>query len=418
MNASRMVAAALLCAFAPLAPADDGYPPVVDIRFAEGLVTKPVVFLREMALGIGDPADPELIARSRQAILDLELFRDVTIRQEPEAGGVALVVEAHEKRYLLAIPRFDSSSDGDFSYGVHGRWNNLWGENHTFDVRFLTGTYPDDRLREEEASGRVRYTAPFVWGRHGWHAELEYIDRVAPVAGGAFDETVRRAEFLLSHDLRDDRPRSGWIITSGLHWESQQAEGALAPPPDGRATALVLGAGYSDLRFHVYSESGRVFTSRLELAQDGLLSHYNYRKLDARLVEHIPLASGAHRTLNLIGAAGWYSGGPRRVSAYSLGGASALRGYELDFIEGERYGYAAAEYLRPVFGRDWLRLLLVAESGWTGGAFTGARSGGPYASVGAGVRIRVTWFMNLEIELGVAYPLRGGDGLQFFAGGG
>ncbi|MCA1799019.1 MAG: hypothetical protein LC632_06040 [Xanthomonadaceae bacterium] len=417
MTASRLVAAALLCAFAPVAPADGGYPRVVEIRFADNLVTQPAVFLREMALGVGDPADPVLIERSRQAILDLELYRSVRIRQVPATDGVALVVEAREKRFLLAIPRIDSSSDGDFSYGLHVRWDNLWGANHTFDARILTGTYPDDRLREEEDSARIRYTAPYVWGNHGWHAEVEYIDRLAPVPGGVFDETIRRAEFLLSHDLRDSRPRSGWILKSGLRWDSQHAEGALAPQSDGHATALVLGADFANVRYHVYSESGRMLSSRIELAHQGFLSSYSYRKVDARFVERIPLAR-PHHTLNLISAAGLYSGVPRRVSEYSLGGSSMLRGYELDFIEGERYGYAAAEYLRPIFGRDWLRLLIVGEGGWTGGAITGVQSGGPYASIGAGVRIRVTYFMRLELEFGIAYPLRGGDGLQFFAGGG
>lgn len=406
--------AVLLCAVAPQPAA--GFPIVVDIRADDALSTRIEVLRREMALDIGDPADPALVARSQQGLLDLELFHEVTIDEVPEGDGVALVISGREKRFLLAVPRFDSSSDGDLSYGAYLRWDNIRGLDHTFDARFLTGEFPDDRLREEETSARIRYAAPFAFGRHGWSTELEHFDRVAPVAGGNFDETIHRVEVLVSHDFRDTRPRSGWILSSGVNWRRQNAEGLLAPPSEGGATALVVGAQYSNVRFHVYSETGRQFISRLALARDGVLSDYSYRTLDARLVERIPLQSGAHHSLHLIAAAGWHGGGPRRVSAYALGGSTALRGYELDHLEGERYGYLAAEYLRPLFGHNWLRLLVVAESGWTGGVVTGARSGGPFASIGAGLRIRVTWFMNLELELGIAHPLRGGDGMQFFAG--
>ena len=79
--------------------------------------------------------------------------------------------------------------------------------------------------------------------------------------------------------------------------------------------------------------------------------------------------------------------------------------------------YAAVEYLRPVFGHDWWRLLAVAEVGATGGSVEGARSGGPYASIGLGTRIRLPWFVNVELEIGVAQPLRDGDGPRLFIRG-
>ena len=63
-----------------------------------------------------------------------------------------------------------------------------------------------------------------------------------------------------------------------------------------------------------------------------------------------------------------------------------------------------------------MRLLLVAEAGGADDDFRGEADGTPYASLGLGLRLRVTWFVNLELELGAAVPLRGGDGVRFFAG--
>lgn len=411
----RRTAAAILLAVAFAATAQD--PTVVSIRFEGNETTREVVFLREIALRPGDTADLRRLEASRQAILDLGLFRSVEVRTEPADGGVAVVFAVREKRYFLPIPRLGASSDGNRSYGVQARWDNAWGLDHTLVVYAEKGEFEDDRLRESEDAYEFWYSAPYVFGETGVAGSVGYVDRIAPGPAGAFDETITHAGIQLFRDFREVRPRRGWLLNGGLSWRSQDTAGPFAPPPDGDATAFNFGATWSDVRFAVYSESGRRFSVQAETAVDGLASDYGYRRLYIRHAELYALPTGAHHNLNLIASAGWNSGGPGRVNAFSLGGASALRGYSHDFIEGERYIHAAAEYLRPV-GFDWLRLLVVAEAGATGGDMTGARSGGPYASLGVGLRIRFTWFVRAELEFGVAWPLRGGDGMQVFAGGG
>ena len=66
---------------------------------------------------------------------------------------------------------------------------------------------------------------------------------------------------------------------------------------------------------------------------------------------------------------------------------------------------------------NWLRLMAFVEVGGTDDDREGRRNGSPYANVGLGVRARLTWFVNIDIEAGWAYPLRGGDGANFFASG-
>ena len=58
----------------------------------------------------------------------------------------------------------------------------------------------------------------------------------------------------------------------------------------------------------------------------------------------------------------------------------------------------------------------VAEAGGADDDFRGEADGSPYASLGLGVRVRLTWFVDIEIEAGFAVPLRDGDGVRFFAG--
>jgi outer membrane protein assembly factor BamA len=391
------------------------WPRISEIRFEGNDTTREQVFLREMDLAPGDPANPERIERNRQAILDLGLFRSVHIDQTPVSDGVVLTVRVREKYYFLAIPRFDTSSDRDYSYGAQVRWNNVWGLNHTLNLYAEQGRYPDHRLREDERSFRLSYNAPYLLGRDSFGGSIERIERVVPDDAGSYDETIDRLELRISRDFRANRPRRGWIASTGLYRQSQTTAGEFAPPPDGTATALVLGADYADVRFYLYSEQGRRFASRLELAQEGWLSDYSYQRLDMGYTEYIGLPWGEHHNLNLIGALGWYGGGTGRIDTYGLGGSGDLRGYPADYLEGQRYGYFSAEYLRPL-GPDWLRLLVLAEAGATGGSIEGGREG-LYGNIGLGVRIRLTWFINVEIEAGVAWPLRGGEGMQFFAGG-
>ncbi len=393
-------------------------PEIVAIEFSGNNVTREPTMLREMALGVGDPADDERIEDSRQGIQDLGLFREVDVERVDRDDGVALRVNVRERRYILPVPRLDFSSDLDRSAGLSLRLNNLWGRNHTLSALVQAGRYPEDRLREKERRARLSYEAPHVFDDvWGFAAGIERLEREVPGVNDApnFDEDIDRAEFLVTRDFRDVRPRRGWVGKAGLFREERRNEGIAAPESDGTSIAMVLGADYDNRRDHTYSDTGRSGGVRMEWAEDLLLSDFSYRKIDVEYREMLALP-GDHHNLNLIAAGGLYNGGTNRRNTYDLGGSTRLRGYGSDYIQGERFAYGAAEYLRPL-GLDWLRLLVVAEAGATDGIVAEARSGGPYASIGVGLRVRLTWFVNLEFEAGFAYPLRGGGGPRFFASG-
>ena len=135
---------------------------IESIRVDGNEVTREQVILREMDLAPGDEADPAAIERNRQSILDLGLFREVAIATEPGASGVVLVVTVREKRYLLAYPRLDYSSDEDFSYGAQLRWSNVGGRNHRLDAYFEKGDFPNDRDRSSNEEVRIAYRAPYL----------------------------------------------------------------------------------------------------------------------------------------------------------------------------------------------------------------------------------------------------------------
>lgn len=397
-------------------PASAQTPTVADIRIVGNEITKPQVILREMDVAVGDPADPAAIDRSRQAILDLGLFREVDIDQVPEGDGTALVVRVREKRYFLPIPRIDANSEGDYSYGAQIRWSNVFGLNHRLSAYVEEGKVDSERDRESERALRVSYAAPYL-GNSDYSLGV-YADRTEQVSldrqENAFDETFHRLQVIGTRDFRTGRPRSGWVLGTGVYWQDQEARGPYAPPSDGMATALVGTADYSDLRFHVYSQSGRSFTARMEAAADGVLSDYGYERLDLSYRDYRPFGRRAHQSLHLHAAGGILTGGPRSRNTFSLGGSSRLRGYDSDAVEGDTYWYLAAEYLRPIRW-DWLRLLVVAEAGGARRNVYDEPYREAYASIGLGLRARITWFVDIELEAGIAMPLVDGDGPRFFA---
>lgn len=406
---------ALLVLMALAGPSHAEWPRVQALHIDGNLVTRDHVIRRELALAEGDRADPTLIAASRQALLDLGLFRAVDVEQVEVEGGVDLRVRVREKYFLLPIPRLDTSSDRDVSYGAQLRWSNVGGRNHTLNLYAERGDFPEDRLREAERSLRIAYDAPYVLNTP-FRLQLgaERIERRRPPEDGSFDETLDRAQVLLLRDFREGRPRRGWTLGGGLFHQRQDTAGPGAPAADGRTLAVVGEADYDDLRYHLYSETGQRFRSRLEWAPGG--GDYDYAQGEFAWAQFHPLGEIPHQTFHLLAEGGWRSGGPDSRSAFFLGGSGTLRGYPSDTFEGERYWRLSAEYLRPLHW-NWLRLLALAEVGGTGASLEPDAPRGPHASLGLGVRVRLTWLVDVEIELGAAWPLRGGDGARFFAGG-
>ena len=406
-------------------PAPGQVPRIVEIRLSGNEKTRDKVILRELDLALGDPADPTAIENGRQAVLDLGLFRTVNVTTQPVPGGVVLNIAMREKYHLLVLPRVDASSDRDVSYGAQLRWANVWGLNHRLNLTVESGDFPEERDRREEDSARMSYRAPYLFDTpYELRARLERLERVTPVidlttnevTDDTFDETFDQVEIGLSRDLRTNRPRSGWIVGGGLFWQRQDTSGDFAPPPDGQAIALVGTAEFDNLRFHLYSETGRRFGARVEAAGSGLGSDYSYTRSTMDYFQSKALGETPHQTWELLGSAGVITGGPGSRNEFSLGGSSRLRGYDSDDLEGNRYYYGSLQYLRPIKW-NWLRLLAFVEVGGTDDDREGLRDGSPYADIGVGVRIRLPWFVNIEIEAGWAYPLRGGEDANFFASG-
>ena len=411
--------ALMLCACLPAgALAQDPLPIIREIVFDGNEVTQPKIMLREMVIKPGDAADPGLIERSRQGVQDLGLFRSVGVRQEPVDGGVRLVFTVKEKYYILPLPRADASSDGGYGYGVQLRWVNVWGLNHSFTPTFSRRKSSEGSADTEErglqAHYRMNYQAPFVFdspygvGISYGRFETPYITPLI------YDETLQTASMGVSRKLSDEPGSRGWFASVGLNWRDQSTRGAAAPPEDGQARSLSAFASYRDLHFNIYSDEGLSYSFGAESAGRDYGSDYHLTTWSANYARYIALGETPHQTVHFFAnTASRHGGPPGGQQAFSLGGVGSIRGFEPETAQGDFYYLFSAEYLRPVFRRS-IRALAVVDAGNAFPEPGDLNFDKVYLSAGLGVRVRIQAFVNLELELGMAWPLNGGSP-RFFA---
>ncbi len=388
------------------------------IHFQGNQVTGERTMLREIGLREGDVVSLEEVERARQAIQDLGLFRSVRADTEVVKRGVALRFVVREKYYLLPTPRLEANSDGDIGYGAQLRWSNLFGRNHSLRAIAVRRQFQEDD-REGGHYLSATYRAPHIANTRytlavsGAHARQDSIRDQTP-----YLETRSELGFQVGRWLGQGPRTQGWTLMAGPGWQDQGTAGNGAPTSEGQAVCLGGGARFRDLHFDVYSERGRAFDLDFATTVFGAASDYHYGQWTLSYREYRPL-NEPHRSLNFLFDAGGYHGGAhsRSHDAYGLGGSSFLRGYDKHAIEGDFYYYAAAEYLRPLT-RKSVRLLLLAEAGSAAQDWRNPQTHAAFVSLGVGLRLRLTWFVNLELEMGVSAPLVAGqDSYRLFAGG-
>ncbi|MCI0749005.1 MAG: BamA/TamA family outer membrane protein [Nevskiales bacterium] len=417
---SAIILAAAFGIFATVAVAQEPYPAIREIRFVGNDITRPDVMLREMVIKVGDPADPGRIERSRQGVLDLGLFTAVDVVQEPLEDGVRLTFTVKEKFYLIPIPRYDVNSEGEKSYGASLRWYNVTGRNHTLRANWT---------RREESDANIGttthyslgYAMPFAFDSP-YYLSLDYGHSLSPITDALavpaldYTEAVDSFSISLSRTFAGETASQGWTLGGTLDWNHQRTSGPVAPEPYGMATAPGFSANYGNVRFRVYSEEGVRYGVQLSSAKDGIASDYSFNRLKAHYTRYLSVGETPHQSLHLIANGGTYHGGPvQRTSSsnFTLGGTSQLRGYPGSFLEGDAVYYLSAEYLRPVHW-NWLRLLVVAEAGNVFSDLRAANLDRVYASLGFGLRVRITFLVNVDVEAGIAVPLDGNE-FRFFA---
>lgn len=402
----------LLPLLMPVAAFAQGRAAIVEIVFEGNEVTVPETLRREISVREGDELDEAALEHSRQAIQDLGLFRAVSVSHEAVTGGERVKFTVKEKFYLLLYPRLSANTDGQNSYGLELRWNNLFGRNHSLR---LMGRSRDSRDpgRGRDLRYSVGYSAPFLWDSpyslsvFAGRQESPYEEPMP------YDETVNEAGFLMSRKFNGGPAAAsqGWSAGAGLKWSSQTTEGPLAPAPYGDAVSLLTEVNYRDFRDRIFGDGGERYGLHFEIADRNYGSDYSYTKLTADYKRVFPLG-GKYEDLVFAAELGSSNNGPAGRVDFSLGGTQGLRGFDRNFAQGNFYYLTSLEYLRPLHW-DWLRLALVLEAG-NAHEDADAINDHIYSNIGIGLRARFPRLVDFEFEAGLAFPLQEGGGMRFY----
>ncbi len=404
---------------------EEALPVIGTIRFSGNHTTRAAILLQEMLVRPGDGADPGRIEQSRQAIMDLGLFKAVQAELLPgeQAPECVLLITVEEKYYILPIPKLNKNEEGDIGYGAQLRLDNLAGLNQQLKI-----TYEQEKI-ETSSSGEqdvlsLSYVYPRIFGSP-YRFELNASRTNLPLdvltdgtVSAQYQWTTTEAGLALTRWLGLIGPSRGWQVGTGLVWRDQSYRHISGTPglyPDGTAVGLTALVEFTDVHNFLYSRSGTTYGLSAEFGLPGLGSDNDYSRQIIYYRSYRPVFDLPHRNLDMQLQLGLSSDRLFGEDAYALGGSSTLRGYKSGSITGNAYVLANVEYLAPLFDYHPLRGVLFVDVGNAYPSNRDIRLSDLKWGVGVGLRWKIKAFVKLDLRVDAAYNVDTGE-TRVFAG--
>ena len=387
---------------------------IIDIRFVGNTVTQPQVMLQEMVVRIGGPVDLGRIETSRQAIMNLGIFKDVRAELLPAEGGEILQIAVQEKYYFLPIPRLNRNADGDISYGAQLRLDNIAGLNQQMKLTYETQQSADANTNPVK-DWSLSYSYPRVMGTpynidFNAHNARNDIDvntdgmRTAEYSHSGYNATLRVSRFLAR-----EGPSRGWRVGGGLSLSEEQYQYVSGTPglyTNSQTAAWIGLIDYTDIRDYLYSRAGESYGYNIERALFGLGSDYEYVRHNFYFRNYKLVTEKPHHNLDLQLQLGFSDGVPG--DAFFLGSSDTLRGYERNSISGRSFALANVEYLAPLFDQKQVRSVIFMD---VGNAYPSnhINLSDLKTSIGVGLRLNLRSFVKIQLRVDLAYAVKTGD---------
>lgn len=396
---------------------------ITEIRFVGNKKTRPQIMLQEMLLRVGDPVDSAKIERSRQAIMDLELFQSVDTDLMDSEKGKILVIKVVEKHYLFILPKLGRSGDGDIAYGAQLRIDNLAGLNQRLEMKYKVKDISDDVV-DEERSYRIAYSYPRIMGGP-YQLDVEVKQEISDLDAerngltGRYEKDVEKVEVGVFRWYQLRGPSIGWRVSGGLLWSDttyDYVSGAAGLFAGGKAVAVRGGIRYTDVHNYLFSRAGKEYGYSLELASSGLGSEINYNRQELYYRSYRRVLKRPHTNLNVQFRLAAANKSLFNEYFFSIGGSSGLRGYERKGLKGNAFVLTNVEFLTPLRSSYYpLRGVLFADIGDAYDSLSDFDLSKLKTSVGMGLRWTIKSFVKLDLRLDAAYAVDTGE-TKIYAG--
>jgi outer membrane protein assembly factor BamA len=371
--------------------------------------TKRRTIVQELFFTEGERVSERDIERSRQAVMDLGLFKSVHTSLEEMEQGHRLIIRVNEKRYWLVLPKLSRSGDGDWAYGAQLKVDNLGGLNQELDLSYRRKDLKDADVEQEDRL-KFEYNVPRIFGSFfdvNLDARMEQreIDEERDGAEGQYDQQRDFLRLTISRWLRDKGPSRGWFLSGGLQIEDYEHEYLGGDPTlyfDTRVVTFRGAIRNRDVRDLLYNRRGRDFGYEINLATDTLESERSFVRHFLYYRRYREITPRQYTNLNYQLRLGVCTASIFGEPCYSLGGSKSLRGHSRDSVEGDAFVIGNVEALTPVFDHRSLRAVVFADIGDAEESLSDLNFSDLNYSVGFGLRWKLKSFVRTDLRIDFA----------------
>lgn len=386
-------------------------PIINSISYQGNDVSQPDMLNREIFIAEGDEFDEVLVEKSRQAIMDLGLYKrvsysvqyaDITATAPPdEAQYVDVTFSVSEKYYVLLIPRA-RIDDEDKKVGLQVLWNNLWGMNHEMELLYENR---GSELGVKQKRKLLRYDYPNVNNSpYSLYFELVDINDVDTTEIEALDRQDQILRLAGSRWLNDQGRNRGWFTGASVLLQHRQNV-LLSDQSVEHTDAVVLGLdiGYDNVSHYEFNRGGKAYGYTLDWSHDSLGSDSQFTKHVVYYRSYYRFDSRPLSNLNVQTRLGHSNNYILGNTAFGLGGSSDLRGYENDRFNGNSMLLTNIEYVFPNNAHPLLRYVTFIDLGNTYDELSDIFHRQLHVGAGFGLRWKIKSFVRVDLRADIGY---------------
>ncbi len=380
------------------------------IIYQGNTVTQASVLDREIYIQPGDLLDERKVEKSRQAIMDLGLFRHVSyviMGSATDKETVDVVFTVVEKYYLLILPRA-RADDNELHYGLQLRWDNAWGLNH--NIRMLVEDRGDTSGIDENRNS-LSYYYPNIQGTpYNIDIEWQSINEVDET-DGLINRQDDEFGLALSRWLNPSGRNRGWLIGSRFKYQKRINEVLSGSQVSSQIDAVIFGmeVKYTSISDFEYNRGGKSYSYNLDVSDDRFGSDTDFSRHELVYRSYYRVSDNPLSNLNVQTILGHSNNDFLGEKAFSLGSSDDLRGYENDRFEGNTKLLTNIEYMFPHPGYPIVRYVYFVDLGNTYDAFEDILHKPLHVGVGFGLRWKIRSFVKLDLRADAGYGITDED---------
>lgn len=394
-------------------------PFIGEIIFEGNEVTEESILLREIYIQSGDTFDEKKLEQSRQAIMDLGLFKTVVLSvRSPAVKNLAVddavpdqtvdvVFTLEEKHYLLILPRLKANED-HVHVGMQVRWDNVWGLNH--EMRLLLEDRGNTAGIDESRNSFEYYLPNFHGTPYNFDIELEKINEV-DVTEGVIDRQDESYRIELSRWLNARGRNRGAFLGGSIKYQARFNEVVEGSDFSNEEEAVVVGLdfGYTNIREYDYNRGGRYYRYQLDFSDQRIGSDSEFTRHLLTYRSYYPVDANPLSNLNVQMLLGHSNHLILGKTAFSLGSGEDLRGYESGRFNGNTMFLTNVEYMFPQKNYPVVRYLYFIDIGNTYDAFKDIFHNPVHVGIGVGFRWKIRAFVKLDLRADLGYGISDED---------